>query len=241
MDIQLNTPVGEVVRTNFKTAKVFEKYRIDFCCGGHQSLDEASKKAQVDASEVIDEIQTVLSQHDPDAAWFERMPLDKLIDYIVDRHHSYVRETAPFLQAKFRKLCDVHGNNHPELFEVGELFEQMAGNLTMHMQKEELILFPFVKKLLLIKSEGGKIGNDEASVLEPIHQMEAEHQAEGERFDIIAKFTANYTVPSDGCETYRVTYQTLQEFEQDLHRHIHLENNLLFKKAAQLEMELKEE
>ncbi|HKM94604.1 MAG TPA: iron-sulfur cluster repair di-iron protein [Prolixibacteraceae bacterium] len=240
MNIQLNTPVGEVVRTNFKTAKIFEQYRIDFCCGGNQSLEEASKKAKVDAAKVIDEIKTVLSQHDPDAVWFERMPLDKLSDYIVDRHHSYVRETSPFLQAKLRKLCDVHGHNHPELFDVAELFDQTAGNLIMHMQKEELILFPFVKKLLRIQSESRKIAIDEASVLEPIHQMEAEHQAEGERFELIAKFTGNYTVPSDGCETYRVTYQTLQEFEQDLHRHIHLENNLLFKKAALLEQELKE-
>ncbi|HPG74217.1 MAG TPA: iron-sulfur cluster repair di-iron protein [Bacteroidales bacterium] len=240
MDIQLNTPVGEVVRLNFKTAKIFEQHRIDFCCGGHQSLEQASEKAQANPEKVLAEISTVLSQNDPDASWFERMPLDKLCDYIVERHHSYVSDTIPFLQAKLQKLCEVHGDNHPELFDVRELFDQTAANLTMHMQKEELVLFPFVKNLLRIKSNGEKIAPNEISVLEPIHQMEAEHQAEGERFEIIAKFTGNYTVPSDGCNTYRVGYQTLQEFEQDLHRHIHLENNLLFKKAVQLEEELKQ-
>lgn len=240
MSIQLNTPVGEVVRASFQTAKIFEKYRIDFCCGGKQSIAQASQKANVDAQQVLGEIEQSLTQNDPDAAWFEKMPLDKLCDYIVERHHSYVSETAPFLQQKLQKLCEVHGDNHPELFDVRELFGQTSGNLTMHMQKEELILFPFIKKLVELEKQGNNISEAEAGVIAPINQMEAEHEAEGERLELIAKFTGNYSVPSDGCNTYRVTYQTLQEFEQDLHRHIHLENNLLFRKALQLEDELKQ-
>jgi regulator of cell morphogenesis and NO signaling len=240
MSIQLNTPVGEVVRASFQTAKIFEKYRIDFCCGGKQSIAQASERANVDAQQVLSEVEQSLTRNDPDAAWFEKMPLDKLSDYIVERHHSYVSETAPFLQQKLQKLCEVHGDNHPELFDVRELFGQTAGNLTMHMQKEELVLFPFIKKLVKLEKEGSSISEAEAGVIAPINQMEAEHEAEGERLEIIAKFTGNYSVPSDGCNTYRVTYQTLQEFEQDLHRHIHLENNLLFKKALQLEDELKQ-
>lgn len=240
MSIQLNTPVGEVVRASFQTAKIFEKYRIDFCCGGKQSIAHASQRANVDALKVLAELEQSLIHNDPDAAWFERMPLDKLCDYIVDRHHSYVRETVPFLVEKLQKLCEVHGDNHPELFKVRELFGQMAENLTMHMENEELILFPFIKKLLGLEKQGNEILETEAEFIATINQMETEHEAEGERLELIAKFTGNYSVPSDGCNTYRVTYQSLQEFEQDLHRHIHLENNLLFKKALQVEDELKQ-
>lgn len=239
MEIQINTSVGEVVRANFKTARIFEKYGIDFCCSGGQSIAQACDRAQLDPKELIIEVESTLQQNDREAAWYEKMALDKLCELIVDRHHSYVRETIPFLQAKLQKLCEAHGTNHPELFDVQELFGQTAGNLIMHMQKEELVLFPFVNQLVQLQKTGAKLEAGVNSVLEPISQMEAEHKAEGDRFALIAKFTNNYTVPSDGCNTYRVTFQTLQEFEEDLHLHIHLENNLLFKKAAFLESELK--
>ena len=151
MSIQLNTSIGEIVRANFQTARLFEKYRIDFCCGGHMSLEQACTKAGADAGKLLGEVETILSSNDPDAAYIERLELDRLCDYIVERHHAYVADTIPFLQQKLQKLCEAHGDNHVELFDVRELFEKMASNLSNHMHDEEVKLFPLVSKLFRTK------------------------------------------------------------------------------------------
>jgi len=129
----------------------------------------------------------------------------------------------------------VHGENHPELFEVNASFNEAAGNLAAHMQKEELILFPYIRNMeqQILKREPAPAIAGKAA--ETIAEMESEHQVEGDRFMKISEITGNYAVPADGCSTYAVTYKTLQEFENDLHRHIHLENNILFPKAIELE------
>ncbi len=237
MEINLNTRIGEIVKKNYKTARIFDQHKIDFCCGGGISLEEACTKANVSEDTLLEELKTVFLTDDPDARYIDNLELDQLCDYIEQRHHSYVNEHIPFLQQKLQKLCDVHGENHPELFKVRELFEIAAGNLTTHMQKEELVLFPYIRKL--VASKNGKLsGSDEFGGIEgPIQVMLDEHQAEGERFFEIASLTSDYTCPPDGCNTYRITYQTLNDFEQDLHRHIHLENNILFLKALALEKE----
>ncbi|HPR30910.1 MAG TPA: iron-sulfur cluster repair di-iron protein [Prolixibacteraceae bacterium] len=234
MIIEKNTPIGTIVRENFKTAKIFEKYRIDFCCGGSQALSDACHNAGISAESLLSELQETLNHTDPDAAWLEQMALDRLCTYILERHHRYVRDTLPFLKAKLTKLCEVHGENHPELYEVRRLFEQAGENLSQHMLKEERILFPAIAQNVLIVNSPGHSGDDLIDIQSPIDQMEEEHRVEGDRFETIAQLTENFTAPPDGCNTYRVTYQTLREFEQDLHRHIHLENNLLFKKAVLL-------
>jgi regulator of cell morphogenesis and NO signaling len=147
-----------------------------------------------------------------------------------------VEEKTPTLLQFLDKLCKVHGNAHPELFEIHDLFKGCAGELAQHMKKEEFILFPFIKRL--VKA----VANNEAiemppfgTVDNPIAMMKHEHDAEGERFRRIVALTDNYTPPADACNTYKVTFAMLQEFEQDLHKHIHLENNILFPKAQQLE------
>lgn len=238
MEINSNTIVGDIVRVNFKAAQLFEKNNIDFCCGGQISLSEACNKSKVDINSLMPELEALVQISDPDSKYLEGLELDALCEYIVKRHHTYVSENIPFLQQKLQKLCEVHGDVHPELFEVAELFNEGAGNLTMHMQKEEIVLFPHIEKMVQHK-KGDKAGAGlAAGVLNPINQMIMEHEAEGERFMKLAKLTQNYTPPADGCNTYQVTYKTLHEFEQDLHRHIHIENNILFKKAAELEEEL---
>jgi regulator of cell morphogenesis and NO signaling len=238
MEIKSTTIVGDIVRSNFKTAQLFEKNKIDFCCGGGISLSEACKNTNVDVDVLIPEIEAVLAKSDPDSKYIEQLELDELSDYIVKRHHSYVRENIPFLQQKLEKLCNAHGENHPELFEVKAMFDGAAENLTAHMQKEEMVLFPYIQKMVKYKQDGAYNADELGWVLQPISMMEAEHQVEGERFEKMSSITDNYTPPPDGCGTYRVSYQTLQEFEQDLHRHIHLENNILFRKAIALEKEL---
>ena len=238
MEIRKNSTVGEIVKENYKTAQVFDRNHIDFCCGGGISLEKACEKANVDIATLLPELETVVQGNDPDSKYIDSMELNELCDYIEKRHHSYVNDNIPFLQEKLNKLCNVHGENHPELYKVRELFETAAGNLTAHMKKEELVLFPYIRRLVKSKNEVNPGTSEFGGIDAPIQTMLDEHQAEGERFFELAALTSNYSCPPDGCNTYRITYQTLNDFEQDLHRHIHLENNILFLKALALEKEI---
>lgn len=236
MNITLDTPVGEIVKNNFKAATLFQANKIDYCCNGHQSILAASERAGVKAESLVDELQLILSETDPDTEYINNLDLGELADYIVKRHHSYVAKNIPFLKQNLDKIARVHGGNHPELVEVRDHFYVSAGELTMHMQKEELVLFPYVKKMEQAKKENSGLPNSAfGSVSSPISAMMVEHQNEGERFEKISALTSNYQVPEDGCTTYEVTLKQLADFEKDLHRHIHLENNILFTRAKQLE------
>jgi regulator of cell morphogenesis and NO signaling len=238
MEITSDTRIGDIVKTNFKTAQVFDKNKIDFCCGGGISLAEACLKSNTDIDTLLNELEALVVRKDPDSIYIDSLALDELCDYIEKRHHAYVSENIPFLLQKLRKLCDVHGSNHPEVFDIKELFEAAAGNLSAHMKKEELILFPYIRKMTKYQTEKPNAKKEFGHIQNTIDLMEAEHQTEGMRFEKISLFSNTFTCPPDGCNTFQVTYQTLKDFEQDLHRHIHLENNILFKKAIVLENEL---
>lgn len=236
MKITSDTPVGEVVKTNFKTATMFQANKIDYCCNGNQSISEACEKAGVQADELIRDLEAALQESDPDTEYINNLDLSTLSDYIVNRHHAYVRKNIPFLKQNLDKIAQVHGANHPELEQVRDEFHKSAGELTMHMQKEELLLFPYVKKMEEAKKENKKpMAPAFGKVAHPIAAMMAEHENEGERYMRISELTNNYQVPADGCTTYEVTMKQLADFEKDLHRHIHLENNILFPKAKLLE------
>lgn len=235
MEIGYNTKVGEIVRQNFKTAQVFEDYGIDFCCGGDTALTEACDKSSTDINNLIHALEAQMKVSDSESRYIEKLELGQLCDYIINRHHGYVNDTVPFLLMKLQKLCDVHGPAHAELFNIKELFETMAGNLAIHMKKEELSLFPLIQRIEQYQKIGGGEMIEAGELQNTIDELEGEHLAEGERFETIAKLSNNYTIPPDGCNTFEITYRTLEEFEQDLHRHIHLENNVLFKKAIELE------
>ena len=238
MEINIDTSVGEIVKANFKTAQIFDKNKIDFCCGGGISLDEACKKSNIDINQLVPELDALVKQSDPDSKYIDGLELNELCDYIEKRHHTYASENIPFLQQKLQKLCDVHGENHSELFEIKELFEGAAENLNVHMKKEEQILFPLIRKIAE-QNNNELNGSFEAGELKlNIDLLDEEHHTEGERFEKISTLTSSYTCPPDGCGTYQVTYKTLKDFENDLHRHIHLENNILFKKVLILENKL---
>jgi regulator of cell morphogenesis and NO signaling len=239
MKITQNSIVGEVVKLNYNTATLFVSHHIDYCCGGRVTISQACSKVGVDSDELITQLDTMLAQNDPDAQYINDLNLDELCRYIVKRHHSYVRESIPFLENSLEKLCRVHGEIHPELFELKDLFLTSAGELTKHMQKEEIVLFPYIGKMVLAKEKGTQLlGSPFGSVSNPIGMMMSDHQAEGERFERISEISEHYRIPEDACTTYSVTYQKLNDFETDLHRHIHLENNILFPKAMLLEKEL---
>jgi regulator of cell morphogenesis and NO signaling len=236
METLEQTTIGQYVAKDFRTAAVFSKYKIDFCCKGNRTIEEACENKAIDVHLILDEIHSVLATKNEHSINFESWPLDFLIDYIEKTHHRFVQEKTQILLPFLDKLCKVHGAGHPELFEINQLFKGCASELAQHMKKEELILFPFIKKMvnatftdkLIEQAHFGTVNN-------PIAMMMEEHEAEGDRFVKIATLTNNYTPPADACNTYSVTFVMLEEFEQDLHKHIHLENNILFPKAVALE------
>jgi regulator of cell morphogenesis and NO signaling len=227
--------VGEIVAGDIRAAEVLKKLNIDFCCGGGISLERACKKKGLDPAVVMAEIDAHLAGKEPIEDKFGKMCLTELADYVTEKHHSYVRESAEFIDPLLDKVIRVHGDAHPELNEIGDLFYASVNELQSHMKKEENILFPLIKAL-----EAGTIKelDPKASVKYPIEMMEEEHTQEGDRFTRIRELTNDYTPPSDACNTYKLTYYKLKEFNDDLEQHIHLENNILFPKSIKMEEEL---
>jgi regulator of cell morphogenesis and NO signaling len=238
MNISPNSFVGEVVKLNFKTAPIFQANNIDYCCGGNKAISDACKEVGINPDQLIKQLETLAAQKDPDSEYINNLGLDELCNYIVKRHHAYVRESIPIVKKNLEKICQVHGEHHPELFKIKELFAGSAGDLTMHMQKEEIMLFPFIQRLESAKRENSPLPKAPfGSVSNPIGMMLADHQNEGKRFDEILRLSNNYQLPEDACTTYEVTFKQLRDYENDLYRHIHLENNILFPKAIELENE----
>jgi len=240
MNIQENQIIGELVAKDYRTASVFKKYGIDFCCQGNRTIDEACQKKNIDSKSVVNDLDAIIQAQGENTTDYKSWPLDLLADYIEKKHHRYVVEKTAEILPYLDKICRVHGERHPELFEINEHFNKTAGELAMHMKKEELILFPFVRKMAKVKQENTKLEAPHFGTVEnPIQMMMHEHTTEGERFRKIEALSNNYTPPADACNTYRVTFSLLKEFEADLHLHIHLENNILFPKAIELEQHLK--
>ena len=228
--------IGQFVADDYRTAAIFSNYGIDFCCKGHRTIEEVCTKNNIDSNELLNELDKVLTANTNQSIDYKSWPLDLLAEYIEKKHHRYVEEKIPILRQFLDKLCKVHGERHPELFKINELFTASAGELAAHMKKEELILFPFIKKMVKAQIDKGAILAPQFGTVEnPIAMMMQEHDNEGERFRQIAELTNNYNPPADACNTYRVTFAMLDEFEKDLHLHIHLENNILFPEAAKLE------
>ena len=239
MENTLKKNIGEIVAEDYRTAQIFKNHKIDFCCKGNRSIQEVADKNNLDADLLLKEIEGVQLQGDGGNTDFKSWPLDLLADYIEKKHHRYVAERIPVLQQYLNKLCQVHGERHPELFEITEHFNASAGELAMHMKKEELIVFPAVRKMVQANQTGTQMQPLHFGTIQnPIQVMMQEHDNEGERFRHIEALSNGYTPPADGCTTYNVTYSLLKEFEDDLHNHIHLENNILFPKAEELEKQL---
>jgi regulator of cell morphogenesis and NO signaling len=235
----LNKTVGEIVAEDYRAASVFEKFGIDFCCKGNRTIDEACAGKQINPDAVTEMLNTLNMETAGNLPDFASWPADLLADYIEKKHHRYVTETTPVLQQFLDKLCNVHGGRHPELFEITKQFNESAGELAMHMKKEELILFPYVRRLVTALNMGTKLDKAQFGTIEnPIQVLMQEHTTEGDRFREISELSSNYTPPADGCATYKVAFQMLKEFEADLHLHIHLENNILFPQAANMEQKI---
>jgi regulator of cell morphogenesis and NO signaling len=230
------TTVGDIVARDLRTATVFAHHGIDFCCGGRRSLGEACREQGVDPEQVIAELDRLDQSRALDAS---RWPLERLIDHIVSRHHAYVRRQIPALRALVQKVVAAHGNRERTVTAIEGLFGEMAKGLEQHMLKEERILFPYIRALLVAKERGGPLpANPFGTVRNPIRMMEAEHDDAGDDMRAIRALTGNYEPPADACVTWRACYAELAAFERDLHEHVHLENNVLFPAAVRLEEEL---
>ncbi|MCS4433448.1 iron-sulfur cluster repair di-iron protein [Aquiflexum gelatinilyticum] len=225
--------VGGIVAENFRAAKVFSEYGIDFCCKGGITLEKACEVNNVSMGNILQDLKNAVKT--PEEVHFTDFGLTDLINHITTTHHRYVENSIPALKTYLQKLVLVHGGKHPELIEIKDEFFKAADALTSHMKKEELILFPYVKAMEEAQSSHFNLSKPHFGTIEnPIHMMEDEHDTEGERFRLISELTGGYMTPADGCQTYKVAFAMLQEFEEDLHKHIHLENNILFPKATEL-------
>jgi len=227
--------VAEIVSADFCTAAVFERFGIDFCCNGPTLFADACRAAGADATAVVHALDALPSESTSDDV--ARRSIPELVDHIVTTHHAYVRSSMPTIAHHLATLVEVHGSRHPELLRVSACFQQVSDELTQHLVKEERVLFPYVCELAAAgdrpvwRSPFGTVEN-------PIRMMEREHTEVGAELHLMRELTHGYATPADGCTTYALTMTELQAFERDLHRHIHLENNVLFPAAVRLERQL---
>lgn len=236
MPINAEKTVGQMVAENPAAARVFEQAGIDYCCGGQRSLEEACSKAKMSFAEVAALLaKAAAARTSADRDWLTSGQAE-LVEHIVNTHHAYVRQELPRLTALITKVQGVHGKNHPELAPIARSFAEIANEMTMHMMKEENILFPYIVDME--KAAQGKGPQPVAmfgTVQNPVRMMMQEHDSAGANLKAIRELSGDYTVPADGCTSYRVLYEALAAFEADLHQHIHLENNILFPRAIEME------
>lgn len=233
-----NQTVGEMVVEDFARTTVFEKHQIDYCCNGRRTLQEVCEEKGLSLAELTAELEEV--RRSPDASdmgdW-SQAPLATLAKHIVDRHHSYLRTTLPSIAEKLEKVGHAHSDSHgPMLAKLAHTFRGLATELMQHMQKEEMILFPAINRLEEARRQGSPPPPAPGGTLNnPIRMMEHEHDNAGAALKAMREATSDYTLPAGACVTFGALYSQLEEMEADLHHHIHLENNILFPRAAELE------
>jgi regulator of cell morphogenesis and NO signaling len=233
--VEATETVGSVVARDFRTAEVLEKYGIDFCCGGNVPLAQACRERGIDLDTLRHELGQVASRPLERSQNYDAWELPFLAEYIVNQHHSYLKENIPTIAAYANKIAQVHGANHPEVVQIAQIFEKVAADMTQHLKNEEEQLFPAIRRLTELKKGGGAPDAEEVARLKAVlAELGHEHDEVGAAVHEIRRLAKNYTVPEDVCNTFMVTYQKLNEFEDDLHKHVHLENNILFLKAAKL-------
>jgi len=230
--------VREIAVENPAATRVFEKFGIDYCCGGSQPFEQACAKAGVEAEEVLDsiEIEEETARAARQVHDWQGEPLSNLVAHIKDTHHKYTREEIARLGTLLEKVCAVHGKNHPELYEIQTTFSGLSQELTMHMMKEEMMLFPYIVRMeeAVIQKEP-VLPAPFGTVQNPVAMMEHEHDSAGNALRAMRKASNNFFAPADACVSYQTLYKALDAFEADLHQHIHLENNMLFPRAIAME------
>jgi regulator of cell morphogenesis and NO signaling len=226
--------LAQIVNNNHRAASVFEKYQLDFCCKGKRSLQQACQEKDIRVEDVVADLATTEQNGDKATIDYSKLTLHQLTEYIVMTHHSYVKKEMPQILSYLQKVASKHGERHPEIFKVLELFAAVSEEMEQHMQKEEHVLFPRIGEMERWVEEGNEIRINHTYLEAPIHMMEQEHDHAGAMLAEINKLTNNYIPPADACTTFKLSFAALQAFEMDLHQHVHLENNILFPRALQL-------
>jgi len=236
MSLDHESKMKDIALSNPAARQVLEDAGLDYCCGGGQSLHDACLHTDVPAEEILKRLRENSKDVSPDEANWTSAPLSDLTRHIRERHHRYVREAIARVQTLLDKVVTKHGENHPEITDIQKLFTEVGREMIMHMQKEEQILFPYIDALEKAASTHGSMEPPFfQTVRNPIHTMMKEHDSAGELAKQIRKASAEYTLPADACTSYKALYQDLQAFEADLHQHVHLENNILFPRAVEME------
>ena len=213
--------LGELVAERPARARVFERLGIDYCCHGQRTLRDATAAAGLDPDEVAAEIDAVVDEAEADT---DRLEPVALVEHILETHHDYLHEELPLLVALAEKVRDVHGARHPELATVAALVQEIRAELDPHLAKEEQILFPAIREWAV-----GQRSFPFGTLSNPVRMMMFEHDRAGELLEQLRSATAGYVVPADGCASYESLYARLEHLEIDTHRHVHLENNVLFR------------
>jgi regulator of cell morphogenesis and NO signaling len=228
--------VREIAAANAGAKRVLEDAGVEYCCGGEKPLRDACMNAGVSAEEILKRLQENSRQVAPGETNWTTAALCELTQHIVGKHHRYVREAVPRVRALLAKVKSKHGQNHPELAGIEGLFLDLGQEMYGHMQKEEQILFPYIETLERATVEKRKPEPPFfGSARNPIHMMMQEHDSAGELLREMRKLSAGYQAPKEACESYRELYRALEEFEADMHTHVHLENNILFPRTVELE------
>jgi regulator of cell morphogenesis and NO signaling len=236
MSFTSETKVKDIALSNPAAKQILEDAGLDYCCGGGKSLHEACLHADVPAEEILNRLRENSKDISPGDANWTSGPLSDLTRHIRERHHRYVREAIVRVQTLLEKVGAKHGENHPEITDIQRLFTEVGREMIMHMRKEEQILFPYIDALEKATSAHSSVEPPFfQTVRNPIHAMMKEHDAAGELVKQIRNASSEYTAPADACRSYKALYQDLREFEADLHQHVHLENNILFPRAVEME------
>ena len=231
-------PVGKIVAEDFRTARVFRRYGIDFCCGGKRTIDEAVSSRDVNIEQVYQALRELKASNEYGHNYNE-WSLDFMVDYIINNHHKFSRNLLSEISEHAKKVAHVHGEEHPELNEIYNTAIQMHGHIFNHLDREEEVLFPYIKRLTAAEQQDEPVPESDFETAEnPIAMMEKEHEEAAEAMAHIRELSNEFTPPEDACTTYRLLYKELEHFEEDLHKHVHLENNILFPKALELENSL---
>jgi len=236
MNFSTETRVNEIALSHPAARRVLEDAGVDYCCGGGKSLQDACLHTGVTADEILERLRQNSELARPGDTEWKSAPLADLTQHIRERHHQYVRDSIPRVRALLGKIREKHGQRHRELEEIEKLFGDVAREMTAHMQKEEQILFRYIYALERSANGDGSVEPPFfQTVRNPIHAMMKEHDSAGELVRQIRKASNDYKAPVDACTSYQAAYQELRQFEEDLHLHVHLENNILFPRAVELE------
>jgi regulator of cell morphogenesis and NO signaling len=229
---QISDTVGEIVRERPSLSRLFEQTQIDYCCGGKKTLDEACRKQGIEPQTFLAQLEVIANSNTEVEMNVATLSLTELADHIEQTHHAYLHSELPRLEKMVTKVAAVHGEKEPRLQQIKDIFLAISQELATHLQKEEKILFPMIRQL---ESSTTVPSFHCGTIANPVHQMELEHDEAGVALGQLRQLTDNYTPPEWACNTYRAMLDGLLNFEQDMHQHIHKENNVLFPKSITLE------